>query len=821
MRWRGIVCGAVIALCATGPAAGGVLDPELRGLLENSGAGDRIQVIVQFADRVDLEKLESVGSKKQQRAALIGELRSRATFAQGPARDFLMTRGVDETISLWAINAMAVTATPEIVRELAQFQGVASVRLDAVVTASKAAAAPVADPEWNLEMVQAPDMWAQGHTGSGVVVAVVDTGVDVLHQDLTDRWRGGLNSWFDPTGEHDEPYDASGHGTQVAALIVGGEAGGTAIGMAPDAQWIAAKIFDDSGVGSLSGIHESLQWLLDPDGDPETDDAPHVVNNSWGLPEQSGECVTEFAADIQVLRAAAIAVVFSGGNTGPTDASSGSPGNNAGAFPVGGVDDAGGVMTASSRGPSACDGGTYPTVVAPGDGVRTADLTFGGSFPNSYVTVSGTSFAAPHTAGAMALLLGAHPQASIQQLEQALQGSAEDLGADGPDNDSGYGLLDVARAKTVLAGLVGGGAGATVFTSEAEFLDAISGDTSFEEGFENDSVWGPSRDPEAVASIQSQGITWASNRPENLITTGSGAALTGGWGIYSNPHGDQNVPNPTDFIEDGFTASSDTLLVAVGGWFKGLPGSEIQLIVDGDEQNPISLGPVGSIHRFYGVVIDGSFSTVEFREIEGTWEDQKFFFADDFTLALAQAGGNNPPSGTIVQPSAGVTIEAGEAVYFEGSVSDPDGDTTTVLWAFGDGATSTLLTPGNQAYTSPGTYTVTLTATDSNGASDPTPDTRTIIVTGVPAPAMTGVVAGVADVRGAEGSDWHTDLYLHNASASHTMVELYFSPEGGTVGTPVTLTFDADRTELLEDVVSATFGKSGSGAILATRPVNV
>ena len=109
MRWWGIVCGAALALCAVGPAAGGVLDPELRGLLESSGAGDRIQVIVQFADQVDLERLKSVGSKKQQRAALIGELRSRAAFAQAPARDFLIARGVDETLSLWAINAMALT----------------------------------------------------------------------------------------------------------------------------------------------------------------------------------------------------------------------------------------------------------------------------------------------------------------------------------------------------------------------------------------------------------------------------------------------------------------------------------------------------------------------------------------------------------------------------------------------------------------------------------------------------------------------------------------------------------------------------------------
>ena len=371
---------------------------------------------------------------------------------------------------------------------------------------------------------------------------------------------------------------------------------------------------------------------------------------------------------------------------------------------------------------------------------------------------------------------------------------------------------DIVFWAALALGVAGPATGATVFTDEAEFLGAVSGHTTFQEGFEDDGAWGPSRNPQAVASVTSQGVTWTSNHSANEISTGGGPAHTGNWGFYSNPHGDQSVPNPTDFIEDGFTGTSDSALVAIGGWFTGLFGSEIQLIVDGDEANPISLGPVESGHRFYGVVIDGSFSTFEFREIEGTREDQKFIFADDFTMALAAVGGNTPPTGTIVQPSADVTIRAGQSVYFEGSVSDTDGDATTVLWDFGDGGASTLLTPGNYVYPNSGAYTVTLTATDSNGAPDPDPDTRNITVTDA-LPVMTGVVAGVADVRGAEGSDWHTDLYLHNASDAHTMVDLYFSPDGGTVSTPVSLTIDADRTELLEDVVSATFGSSGSGAI--------
>ena len=104
----------------------------------------------------------------------------------------------------------------------------------------------------------------------------------------------------------------------------------------------------------------------------------------------------------------------------------------------------------SSRGPSACDGSIFPEVVAPGVNVRTSDLTLGGIFPDSYVTVSGTSFSAPHVAGAIALLLSAFPDLTVSELELALKQSAFDLGTIGADSDYGYGLIDVMQAYDLL-----------------------------------------------------------------------------------------------------------------------------------------------------------------------------------------------------------------------------------------------------------------------------------------------------------------------------------------------------------------------------------
>jgi PKD repeat protein len=224
-------------------------------------------------------------------------------------------------------------------------------------------------------------------------------------------------------------------------LIVGGDTSGTAIGAAPGAKWIAVKIFSDAGIAFSSHIHEGFEWLLDPDGNPDTDDAPDIVNNSWGF-DSNPECLDAFQLDIQTLKAAGIAVVFSAGNSEFNI----SPANNPGAFAVGAIDESYTIDDSSGRGPSTCDDTTYPEVVAPGVLVYTSDLTFGGVFPNSYVNVSGTSFAASHATGAMALLVSAFPDLALPELESALKDFAVDLGDAGPDNDYGHGLIDSVEA---------------------------------------------------------------------------------------------------------------------------------------------------------------------------------------------------------------------------------------------------------------------------------------------------------------------------------------------------------------------------------------
>ena len=284
-------------------------------------------------------------------------------------------------------------------------------------------------------------MWSLGDTGRGVVVASLDSGVDVNHPDLGPRWRGGTDSWFDPYGQHPTtPLDLTGHGTATMGVMVGGDAGGTTIGMAPGATWIAARIFNDSGSGTATAIHAALQWVLDPDGNPATDDAPDVLNNSWAY--GSIGCNLAFQLDLQSIRASGILPVFAAGNFGPGTSTSVSPANYPESLAVGAVDNAGAIDASSSRGPSACGepSTTYPEVVAPGVAIRTTDL-FG-----LYQTSTGTSLAAPHVAGALALILAAHPGLTADQQAAALEASAVDLGSAGPDDTYGTGRLDVLAA---------------------------------------------------------------------------------------------------------------------------------------------------------------------------------------------------------------------------------------------------------------------------------------------------------------------------------------------------------------------------------------
>lgn len=273
-----------------------------------------------------------------------------------------------------------------------------------------------------------PAAWQQANArGKGVTVAIVDSGVDMRSTAIAQGFRARAGDWFDPYGERSVPTDHEGHGTYVAGLLVGDVISSRTqpveavpVGIAPDAKWIAARIYDDGGRGSLSAIQRIYQWLLDPDGKPETPDAPDIVNNSWGMPQTAGRCDLSMSRAIEALRAADIHVVFAAGNDGPDENTSISPANYPNVLSVGALRAKHEASRRSSRGPqSACAGaGSYPVLWTVGENLPALDRMAAAAGTTGQA--DGTSFAAAVVSGALAVLRSAAPEASSKSVEDAL-----------------------------------------------------------------------------------------------------------------------------------------------------------------------------------------------------------------------------------------------------------------------------------------------------------------------------------------------------------------------------------------------------------------
>ncbi|WP_343240410.1 S8 family serine peptidase [Streptomyces sp. SID14515] len=314
--------------------------------------------------------------------------------------------------------------------------GIDRVWLDGTVTAQLDVSVP---------QIGADKVWAAGYDGTGVKVAVLDTGVDETHPDLTGQQIAEKN--FSASAD---AKDRQGHGTHVASTIAGtgAKAGGAYKGVAPGARLIDGKVLDDSGSGNESDIITAVEWAVGEGAD--------IINMSLGGPDSPGVEPLEETVD-HYSESAGVLFAIAAGNEGPGASTIGTPGAADRALTVGAVDDGDAMASFSSRGPRVGDGAIKPDVTAPGVDITAASApgsaiaTEYGENPEGYVTISGTSMATPHVAGAAALLKQRNPDWRAAELKGALTGSAKDTGFTAFEQGAGRIQADRAVEQTVHA----------------------------------------------------------------------------------------------------------------------------------------------------------------------------------------------------------------------------------------------------------------------------------------------------------------------------------------------------------------------------------
>ncbi|OGN81370.1 MAG: hypothetical protein A2X23_09030 [Chloroflexi bacterium GWC2_73_18] len=447
--------------------------------------------VVEFEAKADLQGAGKIKDHGQRGRFVYDQLTGTATKSQAAAVA-LVRKEQARARSYWLTNVMVVEGDARLATKLAALPGVGAIRPEKtypLVTpvATAPAILAVAGPEWGVAKIRADAAWAEGIMGEGIVVANVDTGVDYLHPALVNQYRGNNGdgtfshdyNWWDPTGIcGDTPCDNVAHGTHTMGTMVGGDGPGEFtpdIGVAPAARWIAAKGCEEffCTEGSLLSAGQFILAPTKLDGsEPDPSKRPDVVNNSWG----GGPGDPFYLEVVQAWRAAGIIPVFASGNPGPSCGEGGSPGDFLESFSAGATDINDQIADFSGRGPSVF-GKINPDVSAPG--VDVVSSVPGGG----YAAFSGTSMAAPHTAGTIALVLSAEPAliGDFAGATDAVRGTAFDRidtscggEEDGdPNNVYGDGRIDAFAAVQLVA--TGGTLAGTV--RDASTDDPISGAT--------------------------------------------------------------------------------------------------------------------------------------------------------------------------------------------------------------------------------------------------------------------------------------------------------------------------------------------------------
>ena len=309
-------------------------------------------------------------------------------------------------------NGVALTVPAAEIPAIRQLSYVKNVQLDLPVYALSAT------PSANITKIRADQVWStMGTKGRGVVVAIIDTGVDYRHPALGGCLGAGCKviGGYDFVNKDDDPMDDNQHGTHVAGIIAADS--DALVGVAPDVSLLAYKVLSGSGSGKTSDVIAGIERAADPNNDGDFSDHADVANLSLG-----GIGNPDDASSTAIDRGTGLGVVYciAAGNSGAFH-TIGSPGCARTAITVGATDNNDGIASFTSRGPNIKNGAIKPDVMAPGVAIVS-------SVPNGkYAALSGTSMATPHVAGVAALVKSLHHDWTPDQIKSAIVDTASVL----------------------------------------------------------------------------------------------------------------------------------------------------------------------------------------------------------------------------------------------------------------------------------------------------------------------------------------------------------------------------------------------------------
>jgi subtilisin family serine protease len=464
------LCVSAVPALLKGEEGRAAIDPSVLAELHAKGEAD---FFVVFREQADLSAAHAIRDWNERGRFVYERLVATADSSQVGVRAQLGATNAEVT-PFWIVNAIHVKgADGALVSLLAARPEVAAiVALPEVTLIAGATRTGRSEPdstegiesvEWNIDRIRAPLVWSTyGVRGEGIVIGSIDTGVQYDHPALVEHYRGNLGggvfdhnyNWYDPDfvcgNPSIEPCDPDGHGTATTGVAAGDDGGDNQIGVAPGARFLQAAFDFDNP--SAYGMFMVMQWMLAPTDlngqNPNPDLRPHVVNNSWGWNSGNGY----FRGAVQAWVASGIFPSFAAGNEGPTCNTMLSPGDYPESYAAGalGMNDV--VTVFSSRGPSFF-GPIKPDIAAPGEDIRTSIP--GGAYLSG---CWGTSFAAPHVTGTVALIWSLNPEliGQVETTRLHLDHSAIDTsdlacGGDPDDNNVyGRGRLDAFAAVSFL-----------------------------------------------------------------------------------------------------------------------------------------------------------------------------------------------------------------------------------------------------------------------------------------------------------------------------------------------------------------------------------